>query len=551
MLRHLEIRNYALIEHLEIDFSNGFSVMTGETGAGKSIIMGALSLVLGQRADAKSIQEGYQKCVVETLFDISAYNLEQFFEETDIDFDTNCIIRREVHSNGKSRAFINDTPVSLAQLKTLTEQLIDIHSQHESLLLSNALFQLNIVDTVADTHTEKTIYKELYDSYKTSLKKHSELLEKAEQWKSERDYDQYQFEQLDAAQLTENEQTDLEAELNLLNHAEEVKSELSFVLNTIDQDEIGIQQQLNKVLQSLKRINKFLPDELNASGRIDSALIDIKDLSKELSDALYDKEFNAERKQFVEERLNFIFTLQQKHRVNTVAELLEIRHELEQKLLQIEAFDSDLAKMEQEIATLREKLEQASKILSQKRHSETKTIQKDIVGKLTQLGIANAQFVVQITTPDDFTPTGQDTIEFLFAANKNAVPQPIAKVASGGEISRLMLSIKSLLINTSGLPTIIFDEIDTGVSGEIAHKMGEIMRQISRNAQVIAITHLPQIAAKGTTHYKVYKQDNEKSTQTHIVRLNAEERLLEIAEMLSGKNPSMAAISNAKELLAQ
>lgn len=551
MLRHLEIRNYALIEHLEIDFSNGFSVMTGETGAGKSIIMGALSLVLGQRADAKSIQEGYQKCVVETLFNISAYNLEQFFEETDIDFDTNCIIRREVHANGKSRAFINDTPVSLAQLKSLTEQLIDIHSQHESLLLSNALFQLNIVDTVADTHTEKTIYKELYDSYKTSLKKHSELLEKAEQWKSERDYDQYQFEQLDAAQLTENEQTDLEAELNLLNHAEEVKSELSFVLNTIDQDEIGIQQQLNKVLQSLKRINKFLPDELNASGRIDSALIDIKDLSKELSDALYDKEFNAERKQFVEERLNFIFTLQQKHRVNTVAELLEIRHELEQKLLQIEAFDSDLAKMEQEIATLREKLEQASKILSQKRHSVTETIQKDIVGKLTQLGIANAQFVVQITTPDDFTPTGQDAIEFLFAANKNAVPQPIAKVASGGEISRLMLSIKSLLINTSGLPTIIFDEIDTGVSGEIAHKMGEIMRQISRNAQVIAITHLPQIAAKGTTHYKVYKQDNEKSTQTHIVRLNAEERLLEIAEMLSGKNPSMAAISNAKELLAQ
>ncbi|HRR58898.1 MAG TPA: AAA family ATPase, partial [Paludibacteraceae bacterium] len=259
MLRHLEIRNYALIEHLEIDFSNGFSVMTGETGAGKSIIMGALSLVLGQRADAKSIQEGYQKCVVETLFDISAYNLEQFFEETDIDFDTNCIIRREVHANGKSRAFINDTPVSLAQLKTLTEQLIDIHSQHESLLLSNALLQLNIVDTVANTHTEKTIYKELYDSYKTSLKKHSELLEKAEQWKSERDYDQYQFEQLDAAQLTENEQTDLEAELNLLNHAEEVKSELSFVLNTIDQDEIGIQQQLNKVLQSLKRINKFLP----------------------------------------------------------------------------------------------------------------------------------------------------------------------------------------------------------------------------------------------------------------------------------------------------
>lgn len=551
MLRHLEIRNYALIEHLEIDFSNGFSVMTGETGAGKSIIMGALSLVLGQRADAKSIQEGYTKCVVETTFDLSFYHLEEFFEEADIDFEKQCIIRREVHANSKSRAFINDTPVTLQQLKSLTEKLIDIHSQHESLLLSESSFQLDIVDSVAATKSELAHYQEVYKQFKDTKKAYEELSAKAEQWKSERDYDQFQFNQLNEAGLSENEQTELETELDLLNHTEEVKSELSFVLNTIDQDEIGIQQQLNKVLQSLKRINKFLPDELNASGRIDSALIDIKDLSKELSDALYDKEFNAERKQFVEERLNFIFTLQQKHRVNTVAELLEIRHELEQKLLQIEAFDSDLAKMEQEITTLREKLEQASKILSQKRHSVTKTIQKDIVGKLTQLGIANAQFVVQITTPDDFTPTGQDTIEFLFAANKNAAPQPIAKVASGGEISRLMLSVKSLLINTSGLPTIIFDEIDTGVSGEIAHKMGEIMRQISRNAQVIAITHLPQIAAKGTTHYKVYKQDNEKSTQTHIVRLNAEKRLLEIAEMLSGKNPSMAAISNAKELLAQ
>ncbi len=551
MLRHLEIRNYALIEHLEIDFSNGFSVMTGETGAGKSIIMGALSLVLGQRADAKSIQEGYTKCVVETTFDLSFYHLEEFFEEADIDFEKQCIIRREVHANSKSRAFINDTPVTLQQLKSLTEKLIDIHSQHESLLLSESSFQLDIVDSVAATKSELAHYQEVYKQFKDTKKAYEELSAKAEQWKSERDYDQFQFNQLNEAGLSENEQTELETELDLLNHTEEVKTELSAIVTYLDGDETGIQPQLTKALQAVNRIDKFLPAETHAHDRIESALIDLKDLTKELSEKLYDTDFNPERKQFVEDRLNTIYTLQQKHHVATIAELLELYHNLEEKLLQIEAFDNELGELQKQIDKLLQQLNEAADQLTQKRKNVLTFIEQELIGKLTSLGISNARILVELTPTENFLPSGKDHIDFLFAANKNATPQPIANVASGGEMSRLMLSIKSLLINTSGLPTIIFDEIDTGVSGEIAHKMGEIMRQISRNAQVIAITHLPQIAAKGTTHYKVYKQDNEKSTQTHIVRLNAEKRLLEIAEMLSGKNPSMAAISNAKELLAQ
>lgn len=549
MLRHLEIKNYALIEHLEMDFDKGFSVITGETGAGKSIIMGALSLVLGQRADAKSIQEGYTKCVVETTFDLSFYHLEKFFEEADIDFEKQCIIRREVHANGKSRAFINDTPVTLQQLKSLTEKLIDIHSQHESLLLSESSFQLDIVDSVAATKSELTHYQEVYKQFKDTKKAYEELSAKAEQWKSERDYDRFQFNQLNEAGLSENEQTELETELDLLNHTEEVKTELSAIVTYLDGDETGIQPQLTKALQAVNRIDKFLPAETHAHDRIESALIDLKDLTKELSEKLYDTDFNPERKQFVEDRLNTIYTLQQKHHVATIAELLELYHNLEEKLLQIEAFDNELGELQKQIDKLQQQLNEAADQLTQKRKNVLTFIEQELIGKLTSLGISNARILVELTPTENFLPSGKDHIDFLFAANKNATPQPIANVASGGEMSRLMLSIKSLLINTSGLPTIIFDEIDTGVSGEIAHKMGEIMRQISNNAQVIAITHLPQIAAKGTAHYKVFKQDNEKTTQTHIVLLKPQERLLEIAEMLSGKNPSQAAINNAAELI--
>jgi DNA repair protein RecN (Recombination protein N) len=549
MLRHLEIKNYALIEHLEMDFDKGFSVITGETGAGKSIIMGALSLVLGQRADAKSIQEGYTKCVVETTFDLSFYHLEEFFEEADIDFEKQCIIRREVHANGKSRAFINDTPVTLQQLKSLTEKLIDIHSQHESLLLSESSFQLDIVDSVAATKSELAHYQEVYKQFKDTKKAYEELSAKAEQWKSERDYDQFQFNQLNEAGLSETEQTELETELDLLNHTEEVKTELSAIVTYLDGDETGIQPQLTKALQAVNRIDKFLPAETHAHDRIESALIDLKDLTKELSEKLYDTDFNPERKQFVEDRLNTIYTLQQKHHVATIAELLELYHNLEEKLLQIEAFDNELGELQKQIDKLQQQLNEAADQLTQKRKNVLTFIEQELIGKLTSLGISNARILVELTPTENFLPSGKDHIDFLFAANKNATPQPIANVASGGEMSRLMLSIKSLLINTSGLPTIIFDEIDTGVSGEIAHKMGEIMRQISNNAQVIAITHLPQIAAKGTAHYKVFKQDNEKTTQTHIVLLKPQERLLEIAEMLSGKNPSQAAINNAAELI--
>jgi DNA repair protein RecN (Recombination protein N) len=416
-------------------------------------------------------------------------------------------------------------------------------------LLSESSFQLDIVDSVAATKSELAHYQEVYKQFKDTKKAYEELSAKAEQWKSERDYDQFQFNQLNEAGLSENEQTELETELDLLNHTEEVKTELSAIVTYLDGDETGIQPQLTKALQAVNRIDKFLPAETHAHDRIESALIDLKDLTKELSEKLYDTDFNPERKQFVEDRLNTIYTLQQKHHVATITELLELYHNLEEKLLQIEAFDNELGELQKQIDKLLQQLNEAADQLTQKRKNVLTFIEQELIDKLTSLGISNARILVELTPTENFLPSGKDHVDFLFAANKNATPQPIANVASGGEMSRLMLSIKSLLINTSGLPTIIFDEIDTGVSGEIAHKMGEIMRQISNNTQVIAITHLPQIAAKGTAHYKVFKQDNEKTTQTHIVLLKPQERLLEIAEMLSGKNPSQAAIDNAAELI--
>lgn len=549
MLQHLEIKNYALIEHLEMDFGNGFSVITGETGAGKSIILGALSLILGQRADSKAIQQGCQKCVVEATFDLKNYTLQPFFAEADIDFDELCIIRREMHANGKSRAFINDTPVNLQTLKSLSERLIDIHSQHETLLLGNESFQLNIVDAVAETKNELSHYQAVYKKFQAKEKAITELKAKAEKWQSERDYDQFQFNQLEEAALETDEQENLENELELLNHAEEVKSELSTVLNAFDADEIGVQPQLSKIVQAFNRIGRFLPAEMNAPDRVQSLLIEVKELSRELSETLYDTEFNPERKLYIENRLNTIYSLQQKHRVKSVAELIEIREQLEAKLQQIEAFDSDLEQLQKELTAEKQRLTDAAQQLTSKRKNVTNTIETELQTKLHSLGIKNAVICVKISELARFSQNGNDKIELLFAANKNATPQPIAEVASGGEMSRFMLSIKSLLINTSGLPTIIFDEIDSGVSGEIANKMGEIMQQISQGAQVLAITHLPQIAAQGVVHYKVYKQDNELTTQTHITKLSNDERLLEIAEMLSGKNPPQAAIDNAKELL--
>ena len=549
MLKHLEIKNYALIEHLSIDFSEGFSVLTGETGSGKSIIMGALALVLGQRADSKTIQEGKQKCVVEATFEIKDYGLEHFFEANYLDFENEIIVRREVQDSGKSRAFINDTPTTLNTLKELTSQLIDIHSQHENLLLTKDSFLLDIVDSVAKNKLLKKDFFEKYTTYKKNLSEFSDLKENAEKIKADRDYAEFQFNQLLDAKLQENEQESLETELAILNHTEEIKNALSGIYDFFEGEQQNSLSKLRELENQLKRIEQYSPALMELSNRMESCRIELKDISGETENLLNTTDFNPNRKAEIEERLNTIYSLQQKHRVDSVAELLILQNKFEQKLQQIDSFDAELEMLQKKVGESFDVMQKTAELLTQKRKSVCEEISKMIEEKLLLLGMPNSQFEVSISEKNEFSPSGKDNVEFLFTANKNGKLKPITDIASGGEMSRVMLSIKSLLISKSYLPTIIFDEIDTGVSGEIAHRMGEIMASIAETTQVISITHLPQIASKGTSHFKVYKFDNELTTITNIVKLSEEERILEVAELLSGKNPSQAAIENAKELL--
>ena len=549
MLKHLEIKNYALIEHLSIDFSEGFSVLTGETGSGKSIIMGALALVLGQRADSKTIQEGKQKCVVEATFEIKDYGLEHFFEANDLDFENEIIVRREVQDSGKSRAFINDTPTTLNTLKELTSQLIDIHSQHENLLLTKDSFLLDIVDSVAKNKLLKKDFFEKYTTYKKNLSEFSDLKENAEKIKADRDYAEFQFNQLLDAKLQENEQESLETELAILNHTEEIKNALSGIYDFFEGEQQNSLSKLRELENQLKRIEQYSPALMELSNRMESCRIELKDISGETENLLNTTDFNPNRKAEIEERLNTIYSLQQKHRVDSVAELLILQNKFEQKLQQIDSFDAELEMLQKKVGESFDVMQKTAELLTQKRKSVCEEISKMIEEKLLLLGMPNSQFEVSISEKNEFSPSGKDNVEFLFTANKNGKLKPITDIASGGEMSRVMLSIKSLLISKSYLPTIIFDEIDTGVSGEIAHRMGGIMASIAETTQVISITHLPQIASKGTSHFKVYKFDNELTTITNIVKLSEEERILEVAELLSGKNPSQAAIENAKELL--
>ncbi|MBO5849699.1 MAG: DNA repair protein RecN, partial [Paludibacteraceae bacterium] len=537
MLKHLEIKNYALIEHLSIDFSEGFSVLTGETGSGKSIIMGALALVLGQRADSKTIQEGKQKCVVEATFEIKDYGLEHFFEANDLDFENEIIVRREVQDSGKSRAFINDTPTTLNTLKELTSQLIDIHSQHENLLLTKDSFLLDIVDSVAKNKLLKKDFFEKYTTYKKNLSEFSDLKENAEKIKADRDYAEFQFNQLLDAKLQENEQESLETELAILNHTEEIKNALSGIYDFFEGEQQNSLSKLRELENQLKRIEQYSPALMELSNRMESCRIELKDISGETENLLNTTDFNPNRKEEIEERLNTIYSLQQKHRVDSVAELLILQNKFEQKLQQIDSFDAELEMLQKKVGESFDVMQKTAELLTQKRKSVCEEISKMIEEKLLLLGMPNSQFEVSISEKNEFSPSGKDNVEFLFTANKNGKLKPITDIASGGEMSRVMLSIKSLLISKSYLPTIIFDEIDTGVSGEIAHRMGEIMASIAETTQVISITHLPQIASKGTSHFKVYKFDNELTTITNIVKLSEEERILEVAELLSGKNP--------------
>jgi len=550
MLKSLHISNYALITELDIDFQSGFSVITGETGAGKSIILGALSLILGQRADSKSIKIDAEKCVIEAEFDISNYtHLSDFFILNDLDNEeSSCLIRRELTNSGKSRAFINDTPVSLNVIRDLSNRLLDIHSQHENLLLSNVGYQLDVVDTIAQNSVQLNAYRRSYQQWR-GLQSELKLLQKsAEKQASDLDYIQFQFQQLTEARLDTNEQSELEMEQDTLSHAEEIKTQLLKASQLMNDESMSLDL-IKESIQAVSHIKDYIPSGNDWYERLQSSFIELKDISSEINSYEERVEFNPERLSIVESRLSELFTLQKKYKVTSVAELIELRDDFGKQLQRIESFDEELENMNIKLAQAHEQLEMDAQSLTKSRREACKPIESYLVEQLIKLGMPNIQFIVEISPEGEFIESGNDQVQFLFSANKNREPQPVTQIASGGEVSRLMLSIKSLVAHKADLPTIIFDEIDTGVSGEIAHRMGEIMRTMSVDMQVITITHLPQIAGKGAQHYSVFKDDTGLQTQTHIRRLNDEERLVELAQMLSGKNITEAALKNAKELL--
>ena len=551
MLRHLHIENYALISSLDIDFREGFSVMTGETGAGKSIILGALALLMGSRADSKSITEGETKCVVEAEFDIKDNNLQTLFADNDIDFSENCIIRREVLTTGKSRAFINDTPVQLTLLKSITDSLVDIHSQHENLLLRDDAFQLSVIDSVADNGKELEEYSREYENYRSLTAQLAELKALAAKSKDDSDYIQFQYNQLLEARLQAGEETELEQQMQLLQHAEEIKSDLAAAAMLLDGETAGALSAIKEALHHLKHIDRFLPQELQLTERLDSAYIELRDIADEAARIGEDTDFNPALLQQTQERLDMLNSLMQKHRVNSTEELIALQDNLHEKLQRNESFDEEIAALELRIQTSLKTLADKAGILTGTRRKVLKTISEQLRLQLGKLGIAHANMDVVLSATEDFTPTGRDFAQFMFAANKNQSLRPVAEVASGGETARIMLCIKALTADKKGLPTIIFDEVDTGISGEVADNMGILMRQIAAGRQIIAITHLPQIASKGSAHYKVFKRDNDRRTETHIKLLTAEERITEIATLLSGENITEAALANASELMQQ
>ena len=550
MLTNLYVQNYALISKLEIELEKGFYVLTGETGAGKSILLGALSLLLGQRADVKSIKPDAEKCIVEGTFDISAYHLRAFFEKNDIDFYNQCSLRREIHVSGKSRVFINDTPVSLNVLKELGTFLIDIHSQHQNLLLADNHFQLNVLDVLAKHKSSLDTYKENYSAYKSMQSQLTNLIENAEKNKADEEYFRFQYNQLHEASLKENEQEELEEDLKTLTHAEEIKSGLYKIIQLLNTDDFCIVNSLKEAANTASSLTKVYHSAEEIHNRLDSCYIELKDLANELEGQSEQIEFNPEQLTQLNERLNLIYSLQQKHRVQSVAELLEIEKNLSEKLYATEHLDEEIQALQQQITEqLKKSLSVAEKISSERKKAAA-SLEKNLIDRLAYLGMPNINFHVEFKNTEQPTSTGIDDIRFLFSANKKMPMQSVAQIASGGEISRLMLCIKALIAENSSLPTIIFDEIDTGVSGEIADKMGRIMQEMSQSMQVISITHLPQIAAKGDGHFKVFKEDVNDKTISNIKKLTQEERILEIAQMLSGSEITDAAISNANALLS-
>lgn len=549
MLKSLFISNYALISNLRIDFDGGFSVITGETGAGKSIIVGALSLIQGQRADTRVVKEGTQKSVVEAGFDIENYNLKSFFEENELDYNPVCLVRREITINGKSRAFINDTPVSLNALRDLSNRLLDIHSQHENLLLSTEDYQLQVVDAIARNKAELSDYQQAYEAWNKARIELQKLKRETDRQTADLDYLQFQLSQLDDAKLTEGEQAELEAELDTLSHVEEIKHELQQAELLLSSEEFNVVNAVRETGNSLLKIKNYLPEVDEWAERLTSLHIELKDIALEISSTQEQIDFNPEKLQFVDDRLSTLFALQKKFKVTSESELIALREEYRGQLSRIDNFDEELGNAEEMVRMAFETLKIKAAALTASRKRAKPVIEKYLIEQLLLLGMADVQFVVNLKNNVTYTEKGYDTVEFMFSANKNRSVQAVAEIASGGEISRLMLAIKSLLIDKSDLPTIIFDEIDTGVSGEIAGRMGEIMRKMSRGTQVITITHLPQIASKGSAHYLVYKDNSGITTETFIKLLTEQERIREIAQMVSGKTVTDAALMNARELL--
>lgn len=550
MLKSLFIQNFVLIDSLDIQFDEGFSVITGETGAGKSIILGALSLVLGQRADGKSIKKGSDKCVIEAVFDVSKYKLEEFFHTNDLEYDPEtCILRRELFVSGKSRAFVNDSPVSLTVMKELGNRLIDIHSQHQNLLLGDNRFQLKVIDVMAENEILLILYRKEYSRYQSLKRELRELTEKASQTKQEEDYVRFQLEQLTEAHLIAGEQEELEQEQETLSHAEEIKGSLYKITNLLDGEEMGAVQLIKEAFSTTDALDRYYPKAKEIAERLRTAYIDLNDLASETDILKEDVEFNPERLEWVNERLNTLYTLEQKHRVSTVEELIAIQEKYQEQLKDIDSFDEQIAVLNSQLEVSHNELLQQAAALSEQRKMASKAIALQLVEMIVPLGMPNTRFRIDFVSRTEPESDGMDDIRFMFSANKSGDLQPVAQTASGGEISRLMLCIKAMIAGFTALPAIIFDEVDTGVSGDIADKMGDIMQELGTKMQVVTITHLPQIAAKGKEHYFVYKEDTADRTITRIKKLLADERVKEVGRMLSGASLTEASIANAKELL--
>lgn len=554
MLKKLDIRNFTLIDHLEMALYPGFSVITGETGAGKSIVIGAIGLLLGNRADAKQVKRGCDKCIIEATFDLSIYHsdvLKDFFEDNDLDYEPEeCLLRREVNANGKSRAFINDTPVTLALMRELGEQLIDVHSQHQNLLLSKEDFQLNVVDIIARDRQQLADYRAAFAEYRSAQRSLEELREQIATSRDNEDFLRFQQKELSEANIASGEQEQLEQEAELMSHAEDIKRALHEADYGLSGDDTGIVNLTRSIAAQLRSVADVYPEAQELAERLESCFVELKDISQEIASKVDDVEYDPQRFNLITQRLDTIYTLQQKFHVQTVDELLDRLNAINAQLDNIDNSDEELQELERSVEKLHAVCVEKAAVLTDMRRKSATVVEQELSKLLVPLGIPKVRFKVEVS-PADLSTNGADKVMFLFSANSSTDMQPVSQVASGGEIARVMLSLKAMISKAIGLPTIIFDEIDTGVSGRVAEQMAHIMRDMGKaNRQVICITHLPQIAAAGSTHYKVAKQETEQGTVSTMTQLSDEQRITEIAQMLSGSDVSQAAVDNAKSLLA-